>query len=184
MLGINGYRSTSGLLFGFIDSLFIIAGILLGAYLRFLEIESFLYKTDFVVLKLILIVSVIQIAFYYFDLYDFKTYRDKKKMAILLLESIGASTIFLALVYFFIPVLFIGRGIFVLAVFFILIFAFFGRLFYAWALKAWTLKERILIIGTGELAKKINKEILENGYDVFEIVGFVDESREELGNRL
>jgi len=45
-------------------------------------------------------------------------------------------------------------------------------------------KERILIIGTGELAKSIQKEILENGQDSFEIVGFVDERRERVGESI
>jgi FlaA1/EpsC-like NDP-sugar epimerase len=166
------------------DSLVIMAGVFLGAYLRFSGIESFIYNTDLLALKVMLIVSVIQIAFYYFDLYDLKCFRDKKKMGILLLESIGASAIFLALVYYFIPVVYIGRGIFVIGLLLILVFSFLGRLCYTWALKAWTIKERILIIGTGELAKKINREILENGHDGFEIVGFIDESGEKVGNRL
>ncbi len=34
-----------------------------------------------------------------------------------------------------------------------------------------------MIIGTGELAKKIREEITENGYDGFEIVGFIDENQ-------
>jgi FlaA1/EpsC-like NDP-sugar epimerase len=183
MPGMNGYKSAPGLLFGFLDSLLIMLGILLGAYLRFSEIDSFIYETRFLVLKVMLIVSVIQIAFYYFDLYDLRIFREKKKMGILILESLGASAIFLALIYYLIPVLYIGRGIFAISLFFILIFAFLGRLFYTWALKAWTLKERVLIIGTGELAKKINKEIREDGYDGFEIVGFIDESGEKVGNR-
>jgi FlaA1/EpsC-like NDP-sugar epimerase len=50
--------------------------------------------------------------------------------------------------------------------------------------KARTFKERILIIGTGEMAKKIKEELLENGHDGFEIVGFVDESRDKIGQRV
>jgi FlaA1/EpsC-like NDP-sugar epimerase len=166
------------------DSVLILAGIFLGTYLRFLEIESFIQNTDLLVLKVMLIVLVIQIAFYYFDLYDLRSFRDKKKMGFLLLESLGASAIFLAVIYYFIPVLYIGRGIFIISLFLILLFGFLGRLCYLWGLKAWTIKERILIIGTGELAKKINREILENGYDGFEIVGFIDERGEKVGNGL
>ena len=104
-------------------------------------------------------------------------------MGILLLESLGASAIFLALIYYCVPVLYIGRGIFIISLFLILVFGFLERLCYTWALRAWIFKERILIIGTGELAKKVNREILENGYDGFEVVGFIDESGEKVGNK-
>ena len=183
MPGRNGYRSAPGFLFGFADSLLIMGSVFLGSYLRFLEIETFIGRTDLLALKVMLIVSVIQIAFYYFDLYDLKSFRDKRKMGILLLESLGASAIFLALVYYFIPALYIGRGIFIISLFLILVFGFLERLCYTWALKAWIFKERILIIGTGELAKKVNREILENGYGGFEVVGFIDENGEKVGNK-
>ncbi len=142
------------------------------------------FYIDYFVLKLMLIVLVIQIAFYYFDLYDLRNFRDKKKMGILLLESLGVSAIFLALVYYFIPVLYIGRGIFVISLFMILVFSFLERLCYTWAVRAWIFKEKVLIIGTGELARKVNREILENGYDGFEVVGFIDESGEKVGNKV
>lgn len=183
MLSMNRYRSSPGLLFGLIDSLMILTGVLGGAYLRFRGDSSSILRLDHLVLKVMLVVLVIQIAFHYFDLYDLRSFRNKRKMGILLLESLGASAIFLALIYYCIPVLYIGRGIFIISLFLILVFGFLERLCYTWALKAWTFKERILIIGTGELAKKVNREILENGYDGFEVVGFIDESGEKIGNK-
>jgi FlaA1/EpsC-like NDP-sugar epimerase len=131
-----------------------------------------------------LIVVVNQVVFYYFDLYDSKTFRERKKMAILLLGSLGASSIFLAVIYYLIPFLTLGRGIFAISLFFILIFTFSWRVIYSYALKAWVSKEKILIIGTGELAKKVKSEILDNGYEGFEIVGFIDENRDKIGNRV
>jgi FlaA1/EpsC-like NDP-sugar epimerase len=183
VISVNGHQSSPGFLFGFIDGLLILTGVLVSTFLRFRGDTSAFFLIDHLVLKLMLIVLVIQVAFYYFDLYDLKSFRDKRKMGILLLESLGVSAIFLALIYYFIPVLYIGRGIFIMSLFLILVFGFLERLCYTWALKAWIFKERILIIGTGELAKKINREILENGYDGFEVVGFIDESGEKVGNR-
>ncbi len=66
----------------------------------------------------------------------------------------------------------------------ILIFTFLWRIIYSYILKGWPTKERILIIGTGDLAKKIKSEILENGYDGFEIVGFIDENRDKIGRAI
>jgi FlaA1/EpsC-like NDP-sugar epimerase len=105
-------------------------------------------------------------------------------MGILLLGSLGASSILLVVIYYFFPSLAVGRGIFALSLFLILIFTFSWRVVYSYTSKAWVSKERILIIGTGELAKKIKGEILENGYEGFEIVGFIDENRDKIGRNV
>jgi hypothetical protein len=39
-------------------------------------------------------------------------------------------------------------------------------------------------VGTGDLAKKIGKEIFENGYSSYEIVGFIDENPNKIGKRI
>ena len=184
MISINGYRSSPGFLFGLIDGLLILIGVVGGFYLRFLGHSDFIFRVNHFVLKIMLIVVVNQVVFYYFDLYDSKTFRERKKMAILLLGSLGASSIFLAVIYYLIPFLTLGRGIFAISLFFILIFTFSWRVIYSFALKAWVPKEKILIIGTGELAKKVKSEILDNGYEDFEIVGFIDESGDKIGRRV
>ena len=83
-----------------------------------------------------LIVLVIQVGFYYFDLYDSKTFRERKKMGILLLGSLGVSSIFLAVIYYLIPFLTVGRGIFAISLFLILIFTFSWRVIYSLCLKS------------------------------------------------
>ena len=103
-------------------------------------------------------------------------------MGFLLLGSLGVSTICLAVIYYLIPFLTMGRGIFAISLFLILIFTYSWRLLYL--LKSLGPKEKILIIGTGELAKKIRGEILDNGYEGFEIVGFIDENRDKIGRRV
>ena len=178
MIGINGYRSSTSLLFVFVDSLLILTAVLTAILLRFGGNERDIPTVEYLAIKIILIVFVIQMAFYYFDLHELKTVRQRKKMVILLLESLGASTIFLAVIYYLVPFLAIGRGIFAVSLLLIFLFVFAWRLLYVWVSAARTFKERILIIGTGDLATKIKKEITENGYDGFEIVGFIDESRE------
>jgi len=181
---MNGFRSSPGWLFGFIDSFLILIGVLLGCYFRFWKDGGFIYRVDNLVLKAMFIVLVIQIVFYYFDLYDSKNFREKKRMGFLLLGSLGVSTVFLAVIYYLFPFLTVGRGIFAISLFLILIFTYSGRVLYSYALKSWGSKEKILIIGTGELAKKIRSEILDNGYEGFEIVGFIDENRDKIGRRV
>jgi FlaA1/EpsC-like NDP-sugar epimerase len=139
---------------------------------------------DHFVPKMMLAVLVIQVVFYYFDLYDSKNFMERKRMGIIFLGSLGVSSILLAVIYYLIPFLTLGRGILAISLLFILIFTFSWRVVYSYTLKAWASKERVLIIGTGELAKKIKTEILENGYEGFEIVGFIDEDRDKIGHNV
>jgi len=183
MTGINGYRFSSpmGLIIVIIDSLLILLGVLMGVYIRIWGSLTLFLEGKYPTLKMMLPLLVIQMTFYYFDLYDLKTFREKKTMFFLLLGSLGISSIVLALVYYFLPILSIGRGILAISLSLIFLFTFFWRFIYSWLSKSRTFKEKILIIGTGELAKRIKKEILDNGNESFEIIGFIDETREKVG---
>ncbi len=184
MVSKNGFRPSAGWLFGSIDSFLILTGIFLGGYIRFWGITGFSYTGDYLVLRMMLIVVVIQVGFHYFDLYDSKIFRDVEKMGILLVGSLGISFIVMTVIYYLIPFLFLGRGIFSISLFLVLIFTFSWRVFYSYVLKKWVSKEKVLIIGTGDLAKKIKSEILENGIEGFEIIGFIDEDRDKIGHRI
>jgi FlaA1/EpsC-like NDP-sugar epimerase len=90
------------------------------------------------------------------------------------LKSLGISFLLLPILYYSIPPLAIGRGILGLILIMIFPLAFFWRLILAGICRK-IIKERILIVGTGELSQKIVGDIYENGRDSFEIIGFVEE---------
>lgn len=184
MFKTNGFRYSTGWLFGMMDSFLILIGIALGSYLRFFGAMDFLNFQEFIVLRMMLVVLVVQVCFYYFDLYDSKGFRWKKKMGVLLLGALATSSIVLAVIYYLFPFLAIGRGVFAISMFWILILTFLWRVVYSMVLKVLVPKERILIIGTGDLAQKIKSEILDNGYEGFEIVGFIDENRDNIGRKV
>ena len=167
-----------------IDAFLILLSILMGSYLRFWGNGLQIIEGEHLIWKMVLIVLVIELVFYYFDLYDPRIYREKKATGLLVLESLGASSILLAVIYYFVPFFTVGRGIFAISLVLIFVFTFSWRLLFHWASKARTFKERVLIVGTGELARKIRKELLENGHDGFEIVGFIDETRDKIGKRI
>lgn len=166
------------------DSCLILISIALGSYLRHLGASDFISRQDFLVLRMMLVVLSVQVSFYYFDLYDSKGFREKKKMGVLLLGALAVSSIVLAVIYYMFPPLAVGRGVFAISMFLILILTFLWRVVYSTILKVLVPKERILIIGTGELAQKIRSEILDNGYEGFEIVGFIDENRDNVGRKV
>jgi len=185
MFGLNGNRNRLlNICFALMDSLLIFGAYVLANYVRSGQDQFNTANSNHAVLKVMAIVGVVQLAFYYFDLYDPNTCRERKKMFILMLEAIVASSVVLGVIYYLVPFLGIGREAFALTLALISIFTFLWRIsFIGWS-KTKALKERVLIVGTGALAMKIKKEISENGYDGFEIVGFVDENRENIGENI
>ena len=173
----NGYSRYAfiNMIFAFLDGLLILSGVLLGGMLRFWAGEGIWYQANYFVWKAMLIVFVMQTVFYYFDLYEFKNFRERLKMGMIMLEALGISSIILAVIYYFASFLAVGRGFFTISLFLIFLMNFSWRLVYPWMLNKRIFKEKILIVGTGDLAHKIQKEILQNGLEKFEIVGFIDE---------
>jgi len=164
----------------FIDGLLILIGVVIGEIFGFWG-ESSILNGEHLVWKILLVVLVIQPAFYYFDLYELRNLRERMKTGILLLGAMGVSFLFLAVIYYFLPSLAIGRGILTISLLNIFIMAFLGRFVYFRIANSRIFKEKILIVGTGDLAKRIIKEVSENGQDSFEIIGFVGERKEEVG---
>lgn len=139
-----------------------------------------MYQADYLFWKIILIVFVMQTVMYYFDLYEFRNFRQRLKMGSLMLEALGVSSIILAVIYYLVPFLAIGRGFFTISLFMIFMMNFAWRLTYPRIVNKSIFKEKVLIIGTGEMAQKIQKEILQNGNESIEIVGFIDEGSDRL----
>ena len=66
-------------------------------------------------LRAMLVAGVLQICLHYSDLYDMRTLSDRRDLLIGLLRSMGAASLILAILYYWIPDLILGRGVFALA---------------------------------------------------------------------
>jgi len=158
----------------FVDCILIIFGVLMGEVLRFGEQFPYILMRELSVWKMIAFVFVIQICFYYFDLYKLTYLRKRKKMALLLLEklrnffpSIGGHLLLC-------PTSGDGSRDIRLESNGDICAGFLWRLIFARSCRN-LIKQKILIVGTGALSQKILGDIYENGRDSFEIIGFVEE---------
>lgn len=181
---LNQYVPLRKLIFFCLESLFIMGTVLLGAYLRFLGSPSSLSHYEYLVPKALLIVATVQLSLYYFDLYDLKVFRSNVELIIRLLQSLGVASILLAILYYIFPVLIVGRGIFLLSLGFMGAVIVFWRVIYNHILKTRGLDQRIMIVGSGQLAKSIAKEIVEKADTGFHVVGFITDNPERVGERL
>jgi len=180
----NQYIPTRKLAFFFFESTFILGMVVLGAYLRFIGSQQTFESYEGLFYKAVLIVVTVQLCLYYFDLYDLKYFSSKLELTIRLLQSLGVSSILLAVLYFLFPELMIGRGIFfislVLMVFVIVVW----RLVYNYGLKMKGMDQKVLIIGTGPLAKSISTEMLKKTDTGFKTIGFISETSGRTGEKL
>jgi sugar transferase (PEP-CTERM system associated) len=160
-----------------IETVLIAFSLLLGAWLRFFnqadEFTKYLRSSD-ISLQILIAVIVLQVCFYYFDLYSLTEMSPRYQVVICLGQSLGAACVLLGGLYYIFPNLLIGRGIFFIGVSLVAVNVFSSR----WALdRAWHVaarKEHILVLGTGELAVKVFREFSRRDDLNIELAGFVE----------
>jgi FlaA1/EpsC-like NDP-sugar epimerase len=92
-----------------------------------------------------------------FDLYDLKIFRSNIELTIRLFQSLGIASVVLSLIYYLFPDLIIGRGIFFISLILMGMIIVLWRLLYNHLLRTKNLDQRILIVGTGTLAKTLQR---------------------------
>src|SRR5207248_2113612 len=125
--------------------------------------------------KIVLITAVCELCFYYNDLYDLTIVHSKSELLIRVLQAAGAAAIVLAVVSVLIPSLVIGGGIFLTSLGLLLVAVPLWRLAFDGLTRDPHLKEHVLIVGTGPLARTVAQQILAQHDFAYRIVGFVDE---------
>ncbi|PYP89156.1 MAG: hypothetical protein DMF61_04090 [Blastocatellia bacterium AA13] len=135
-------------------------------------------------LKVLLSMVVIQSSFYIFDLYDFGRVRRGVTIYIRLCQAIGLASVALALIFYAIPEMTVGRGVFLVTMLLMLTVMTWWRLGVRWLLGHPRLAERVLILGTGKTAVDVAREALERQEVGYKIVGFVGEDPLLVGRSL
>jgi len=163
--------------------IFLIA--LSASAIRFSFKESHIINYDLQLLKSSLITGIYIITFYYFNLYSPELFRPGRQMIIKLLQASSVGSIILFSIYFIFPELKTGRGISLLNILIL------PPLFLTWRtlLSKWMRvnlpNSRVLIIGSGELAKKIGSEIFNNCNEHgLKLVGFIDDDPAKFGQSI
>lgn len=123
-------------------------------------------------------------SFYLFDLYDFVVMRDRRELVLRMLQALGLAWIALALMFYVLPQVMIGRGVTLISLPLALILMVGWRLSIHWFLGHPELGERILIVGSGEFAVEIARETLQRKDAGYRVVGFVDNDPALVGKSL
>jgi len=123
-------------------------------------------------------------AFYLFDLYDFVVMQDRRELVLRLIQALGLAWIALAFAFYAFPALMLGRSIALIALPLALGLGVAWRVTIHWFLGHPGIGERILIVGSGEQAVEVAREVLNRPDAGFRIVGFVGTNSELLGKSL
>lgn len=122
--------------------------------------------------------------FYLFDLYDFVVMHDRRELVLRLVQALGLAWISLALCFYLFPVLMLGRSISLIALALALGLMVTWRLSIHWFLGHPQIGERILVVGSGDPAVEVAREVLSRPDAGYRIVGFVGTDSELLGKSL
>jgi sugar transferase (PEP-CTERM system associated) len=134
--------------------------------------------------KIALVTLICQLCLYYNDFYDMTVVHSNRELIVRLLQAAGAASIMLAALYFVAPSMIIGNGIFVSALFVFLVAILGWRLAFNHVTGSLKLEERVLFVGTGETAKKVARQILDQHDFAYHIVGFIDDDPARIGERI
>ncbi len=160
------------LLFVIGEGALIYAAVLMAAFLRFGSVhESFLAGE--VLGKALIILVVCQASLYYNELYDLKVTDTYLELGLRLTKAMGIASIVLAIIYYCIPPLLMGRGIFFISLMFLILLVVSWRYAYNWILKKKMFTERVMILGRGNLSHEIMNEIngtRDSGYQVTGVI--------------
>jgi sugar transferase (PEP-CTERM system associated) len=173
----NRYVSLKSVVLMLIEAGLISLALLCGVRIRFWNsaqgFNDYVSLPEFV-LQALAFVLILQVCFYYCQLYNTETNRSRNEQWIAIGQSMGSGSLLLGLLYFIFPFLLLGRGIFFISLALVPAFVAFNRiaLDHIWQVAA--PRERSLILGTSRLASVVAAELAKRNDLNLEFVGFVE----------
>ena len=161
------------------EGVFIYLSVLIAS--RLILGDDLFFLSWFMVGKIFLITFVCQACLYYNDLYDFKVTDSIRELSIRLLQALGAAAIILALVYFFLPRAIIGTGTFVISICIVILLIVSWRFCYTLILDRGIFNEKIILLGSSDLANEIREEIKDKKDCGYTLSAMVPEPDDPVG---
>lgn len=135
--------------------------------------------------RVLVVTLVCQISLYYHELYEIKHAQKIFDLSVRIIQALGAACIILAGIYYVYPPFILGRGIFFIGLFLLLFFIVSWRFLYQCIIQKNLFSEKLLMVGSGNLASLIAGEITSNLDSGYKIAAIVDSpSHSDLAKQL
>ena len=135
-------------------------------------------------LQALVTASVVLACLYYGDLYEQEGLRRRVDLFRRLVACFVAATLVLTALFFAAPLLEVGRGVLLIYLPLALTAIFVWRVAFVWAWDNEALSERVMILGTGQIAQSLAREMLERSPLGLRVLGFLSVRADEIGKRL
>jgi sugar transferase (PEP-CTERM system associated) len=167
----NRHVSARGLtVFGF-ETVLISTSILVAA-----EVHGVLPSALGALWKIVLATAVCELCFYYNDMYDLTIVHSAEALLVRVLQAGGAAAFALAIVSLTMPSLIIGNGIFVTSLLLLLVAVPAWRAAFEGLTRDKHLVERVLIVGSGPVARIVADQIRSQHDFAYRLVGMLEEA--------
>ena len=164
------------------ETVLLLTAVATAAYIRLGDVAWPMLSDQDGIFRVLLIVGVCQVCLHYVDLYDLRAIADTQDLFVRLFQALSATSLILAFLYFWFPDWIIGRGVFVIAAFFVVLFIVGWRFAFAWFTRRVAPRERLLLVGTSQAAIELARELYARRQELgVEIVGFVDGDPSRIG---
>jgi sugar transferase (PEP-CTERM system associated) len=167
-----------------LDGFILVGAFLLAVYLRMGQSWSDALAYDGLAAKAVVSTFVLQLCLYYSDLYSGSPLRRPIETALRLFQAFAAGLVALLIVYYVVPSLKVGRGIVALYIGLALLAVLFVRAIHRWLVDEEALAERVLILGTGNTAQELIREIQVRRASGLRVSGLLSEDPGEVGRQI
>jgi sugar transferase (PEP-CTERM system associated) len=164
-----------------VEALLIVLSLVCAVKLRFwskpTDLAVYVALPDFAG-QIAVVVAVCLACFYCNDLYDLSTGYGPVERVLRVEQSLGAASLLLGLLYFLFPSLLLGRGVFMIGMILVTAFVLLARKFLDRAWQLTTSIQRVVILGTGQLALELAREFIRREDLGMRLAGFVSTTAE------
>lgn len=130
--------------------------------------------------RIVLITVVCELSFYWNELYDLNVVDTASEVVIRVMQAAGAAAIAIALAGALLPSLLIADGVLLTSLLFLLVVVPAWRVLAHSVTQDRRLEERVLVVGTGETARLVARQIERQRDYPYRCVGFTSESPSEV----
>src|SRR5258708_33301959 len=144
----------------------IFGAVMTAAYIRLGDGAWTIFANENGVPKTLLISGVCQMCLYYADMYDLRLVSDRRELFVGIVQALGSASFILAALYYWIPSLIIGRGVFTISAFFVMTAVIGWRIMFDFLSRRVRPRERLLVVRHKAAALTLGRELFDRPPDL------------------